>query len=196
MLHNPGVVCRLPMRPCRTDNPILAALHPTPIGASSQSALRSPSLCSPVAVVVDSPDARAHRLSIIVIILMLSYCRSCRTRPGRSALQPGRHPHQGPDETPGHLLEVVTPLENHSILIQIRLVPPSERPQEVPQSRPDPLRRVVVHLANPIPIVTPRPLPRRMADRDVPPADPRQAAVARPLVGVHRGLRPGRAPHP
>ena len=64
-----------------------------------------------------------------------------------------------------HPLDVVAPLEDRHVLVQVLLAHPAERPQEVPQPRPQPLLRVVVDLAHPVPVVVPRPLPRGVADR-------------------------------
>src|SRR5262249_3916756 len=117
--------------------------------APPPSALPSPPLGSPARGRGRSTKNPSPPIAFFADVLTLLYSPSSRARPGRTAPQPGSHPQQGPDETPGHLLEVVTPLENHNILMQINLVHSPERPQEVAQPRPDPFRRVVVHLANP-----------------------------------------------
>ena len=57
-----------------------------------------------------------------------------------------RH-HQDSQETLGHLLKVVGPLNHGDILGQILLVDASEGPEEIPQTGPNPFHGVAVDFA-------------------------------------------------
>ena len=55
-----------------------------------------------------------------------------------------------------HPLDVVPPLEDRDVLVQLPLAHAPERPQEVAQPRPQPRQRVVVDLADAVAVVVPR----------------------------------------
>src|SRR5512144_2046345 len=68
----------------------------------------------------------------------ISWSGSCRASGGLS------DPQEGSEKSQRRPLDVVGPLEQGHILVQVLLAHAPERPQEVPQPRPQPLQRVAI----------------------------------------------------
>src|SRR5262249_35122762 len=96
-------------------------------------------------------------------------------------------------EAVGHPLEVMTPLEDHEVLILIPLAHPTERAEEVPRPRPQTLHRVHVALPRALPDGTAPSVrlgPRGVSSPTAPAGPAPHPAVPAPLVGVdHRPLQ-------
>jgi hypothetical protein len=89
-------------------------------------------------------------------------------------------------------LDVVAPLEDRHVLVQVLLAHAPERPQEVPQPGPQPLQRVDVDLADAVAVV-PRPARcrRRASSGPVPclPASSRGPGASDRRAGRARAIR-------